>query len=271
MSVKAWACIVAVTCLALQATPGVAQRRATAPVRGPVQFARQPAAGRSSLARLPAVLPGPALDPGIAKRINAALAREDSLVDGAARDCRASFREAQGKASPDAWTRGAEVAMAGPRFLAIAISDSYYCGGPYPNDDLRSAFVYDLATGRPVDWLKLFPAGARARLDTAGDGATLGLVAWPELTRRAAAQAGAECRPVFESDDYAGFTVLLDARTGALVARPAQFPHALQACAEDVRLGIADLRRLGFAADLVAALDAAHRLQGTRASDAVRR
>jgi hypothetical protein len=149
--------------------------------------------------------------------------------------------------------------MAGPRYLAYQVADSYYCGGPYPNDGLRSDFVYDLATGRPVNWLTLFPSGAVAKAGTSADGANLGLVAWHELTRRAALDAVDECRDVFAQNEYDGFTIGLDGHSGELVALPAEFPHAIQACAEEVRLNTADLRRLGFSHRLGDALAAARR------------
>ena len=120
-------------------------------------------------------------------------------------------------------------------------------------------FVYDLTTGRPVDWVKLFPPGAKGKLENSADGAVTGLVVWPGLTERAKAQADSDCRDVFDGDEYSGFSIGLDARTGELVAQPAELPHVIQACADDFRLSVADLRKLGFAPELVAALDAASR------------
>lgn len=227
-------------------------------VRGPVHV--QSPASRN-VATLPQVIPGAAVASPIAAKINAALNREDLRAVKAASECRASYREMQGKASPDAWTREVTVTMAGPHYLAYQVSDSYYCGGPYPNDGIRSAFVYDLDTGRPVDWLALFPTGAIAQSASSASGATLGIVAWRELSRRAAADAPEECRDVFGQDERTGFTIGLDARSGELTALPTDLPHAIQACAEEVRINTADLRRLGFSPRLIDALQAARQQQ----------
>jgi hypothetical protein len=233
--------------LAVAATAGVFSLTSPAKVRG------------QDVSALPKVVPNGAVSAAVAMRINAALRREDARAFNAARDCRGSFREAQGRDEDPAWTRDVMVTMAGPRYLAYRVSDSYYCGGPYPNDGLRSDFVYDLATGAPVNWLRLFPKGAQARVTTSATGANLGVIAWRELTRRAAASAQPECRDVFADDGYDGFSIGLDARTGALTATPADLPHVIQACAEEMRLNGAALRQLGFAPELRAALAAAQR------------
>lgn len=228
---------------------------------GPVALSDRGAAAKGTLARMPEVQPNDAVSAAIAAKINAALRREDDRAIAAAADCRTSFKEAQGKDPEDGWTRSADVTMAGPRYLAIVVSDSYYCGGPYPNDGLRSDFVYDVTTGRPVDWTRLFPKGATGKLDSAADGAQLGLIVWPELMRRVKAGADADCRAALEDTEDTGFTVGLDARSGELVAVPAEFPHVIQACADAIRLPVAELRKLGFAPELTDALEAAQRAQ----------
>lgn len=230
------------------------------PVAGPVLFQPQPASTDRAVARLPVVRPGPALTPKNAAAINAALRREDARVLSAAAECRASLREQTGRGSQDAWRRSVSIGMAGPRFLAIDLTDNYFCGGAYPSDG-QTSLVFDLTTGKPVNWLAIFPPGARGRLNTAGDGATLGLVAWPELTRRAAAEAQPECREAFAETDYSGFSITLDARAGTLVATPAEFPHVIQACAEPIRLTAAELQRLRFSPALTNALISARRQQ----------
>jgi len=229
-------------------------------VTGPVHLQPRPASTDRAVARLPVVQAGPALTPRNAASINAALRREDARVLNAAAECRASLREQTGRGSQNAWRRSVSIGMAGPRFLAVDLTDNYFCGGAYPNDG-QTSLVFDLATGEPVNWMPFFPPGARGRLNTAGDGATLGLVAWPELTRRAAAQAQPECREAFAEADYSGFSITLDARTGTLVATPAEFPHVIQACAEPIRLTAAELQWLRFSPVLTSALMSARRQQ----------
>jgi hypothetical protein len=230
------------------------------PVAGPVLLQPRPASTDRGVALLPMVASGPAVTPKNASSINAALRREDGRVLNAAAECRASFREQGGRGAQSAWRRSVSIGMAGPRFLAFDLTDNYFCGGAYPNDG-QTSLVFDLATGKPVNWLTFFPPGARGRQNTAGDGATLGLVAWPELTRRAAAQAQPECREALSDAEYSGFSITLDARNAALVATPAEFPHVIQACAEPIRLHTEELRRLRFSPVLIGALVTARRLQ----------
>lgn len=230
------------------------------PVTGPVLLQPRSASTDRNVALLPMVRPGAAVTPKSAASINAALRRENARVLNAAAECRASLREQGGRRSQDGWHRSVSIGMAGPRFLAFDLTDNYFCGGAYPTDG-QTSLVFDLATGKPVNWLIFFPPGAEGRLNTAGDGATLGLVAWPELTRRAAVQAQPECREALADAEYSGFSVTLDARDATLVATPAEFPHVIQACAEPIHLGAAELRQLRFSPVLIGALLAARRLQ----------
>src|SRR5581483_279644 len=80
-------------------------------------------------------------------RINHALEGADNSVDRLAADCN----------HYEGWHRGVTVTMRGPRYLSLLAGDDWYCGGAYPDTDL-TALVYDLSTGKPIDWTKLFPA-----------------------------------------------------------------------------------------------------------------
>lgn len=259
---RSWACHAA-SMLVMSAALAPAPLDAATPVRGSVAFS-VPRVSPNGLARLPTILPRGTISAAVANRINGALRRLDARGLAAAAECRADAREAS-RPQAGGWQRKVEVTMAGPRYFSVTVSDSSYCGGPYPNDDLQSAFVYDVETGRPVDWLSLFPVGAKALDGSALDGTATGLVTWRELSRRAAAQATRSCRDMF-GERALGFAVRLDGRSGALVARPADLPHAIQACARDVRLDVPALRRLGFDPRLIAALDAAGRMQGPRSA-----
>ncbi len=230
------------------------------PLRGPVQLQARPAVAYGQIAAYPRVLPGPAVPAVVAARINAGLAREQALAVNAARDCNAEPNRAQAGHAHDAWSRTVAVTMRGPAYLALTATDSYDCGGAYPNDDIETSLVYDLATGAPVDWLSLFPKGATSSTDTSGDGARLGFVIWPQLGRRYDAHAQADCEGLFSSGLDATFQITLDARGGALNATPGDLNHATHICATAVAFPAADLRRLGFAPRLAAALEAARRL-----------
>jgi hypothetical protein len=78
----------------------------------------------------------------VATRINRALKKADDVaVDGMCKD----------------YSRQVSVTMRGPRYLSLLASDSWYCGGAYPDSSER-ALVYDLATGAPADWKKMLSA-----------------------------------------------------------------------------------------------------------------
>jgi hypothetical protein len=233
-----------------------------APVTGPVVL-KLANAGKKDIDDFPVIVPGPAVSKAAAERINAALARDRSRVGVAAADCVSSYKEANdGKTEPDIWTRGVQVNMAGPRFLSLWVADDMNCGGPHPDVRMLS-LVYDLSTGAPVDWLKLFPAGAKAELSEAADGSKIGFVLWPELDKRLISAAEADCKDVF-TDEPVRYLIELNAKDGVLWAVPGDLPHVSQGCGNPVELRPAELRRLGFAPALVDALEAAHAMQGRR-------
>ena len=239
-----------------------AQASSERPVAGPVQLQAQRSLHNGEIDQFPVVLAGPAVTAAVAQRINAALRRDQVLVNAAAEDCRASFKDDLNKPAPaDAWTRTVEVTMKGPRYLSMMATDSYYCGGAYPNDGLQMPLVYDLDTGAPVDWIRLMPKGVSTKPGNGADGAKAGWVVWPTLTRIAKEDADPDCKDAFMDSDSMGFQIALDARAGELQATPTDFPHVYQACANPVALSIAKLRRLGFAPALVTALEAAHQAQ----------
>src|SRR6202044_3665920 len=74
--------------------------------------------------------------------------------------------------------RVVEVTMSGPQFFSVVLNDSESCGGAHP-DGSTLALVYDLSTGKPVDWKTLL--GPRVALvtsiDTSVDGTRAGYFA----------------------------------------------------------------------------------------------
>ena len=207
------------------------------------------AKGVAAAPRLISGVPAPVL-----ARINAAMAKVDERGRSSAADCRASLRERKDlpHGDDDGWTRDVKVAFTGPRLFAILIQDSYYCGGPYPARD-DQALVFDLSTGRPVDWRPLFPPALHVQTttDTAGDGAALGFFKATSALVRLMGPLDEECRDGLEGR-Y--FMVWPDRAAGGLVLGLRGFPHVRQACEEDVTLTPAKLRHLGFAGALVDAI-----------------
>lgn len=214
----------------------------------PVRLARPMSA--SALPRIAAPL-----TPQAAK-INAALTRLDQRWASYARECRKSGKD-------NTATRSVKVTMAGLRFLSLVASDEETCGGAHP-DNSTLALVYDLGSGRPVDWRVLLgPRLATAtRLDTVIDGSKIGTAGSPELSRlyqRALRKAPGfdpawwtECAEVLQDPDLQ-YVLWPDAKTRGLVALPVVV-HAVAPCAEDATIPAGELKQAGADAGFVAAL-----------------
>jgi hypothetical protein len=157
--------------------------------------------------------------------------------------------------------RTIKVTMTGPQFFSVVVNDSESCGGAYP-DVSTLALVYDLSTGRPVDWKAAI--GPRAALsvsaDNTVDGTRTGNFASAPLqalylkSLRTTIKDKAwweQCHEVF--DDPLSFVAWPDAKTHALVLEPT-LVHAVQACAEDGSIGVDDLQKIGASMKLIEAL-----------------
>jgi hypothetical protein len=228
---------------------------ASAELQGPVEFKPANPTQARGIPSFPVVVSGSAVPLASANKINAAFRHDEDLVRGAAAECRRAAQNSTANPAPvDAWTRTVQVTMRGPRYLSVLVLDSNECGGAYPNSGLAMPLVYDLASGAPVNWIKLLPLGATATLDTSLDGNRVGLVHWRELSRRLKAASNVDCRAAVTDEDDIGFLLWLDARSAMLRAVPGTFPHAIQACAATVQVKAAELRALGVSDDLVAAL-----------------
>ena len=191
------------------------------------------------------------------QRINAALHRLDKAG-------------LKGVCTGGEWQRQATITMHGPGFLSVEVSDNFYCGGAHP-DDATYEVVYDLRTGYPVDWTKLLPASLTGdvTLQQGAEGTRTVYLASAELTREFwqgqvrpdPAHAGAaRCDGLRPFGDPPPMRVWLAAAAGALEAMP-DIPHGTDDCFEPLVLYPADLRRLGAAPPLIAALEKAHKTQ----------
>lgn len=245
--------------LLMVAAVGVAgaQGKKRQAVKGPVVLEAQPILMKG-VSAFPRVKSGVAKD--VAARINASLAKLDASVLKAARECKTTARFQPGPVDDEPWQRTVEVTMQGPGFLSIVAQDGMFCGGAHP-DDGTLAMVYDLQTGRPVDWVKLLPAGARGVLSNSGDGATTGVVEWGALAKLAVAHADKDCKEAFAGGTPPTFSLWPDARTGAIMVGDDDLPHAMAPCKEAFAVSAVEARKLGVAAVMVDALEAAKALQ----------
>ena len=228
-------------------------------VRGSVEVRLLPDVLPGQVAALPRVISGPAVAAEVAAKINIELGALDRKVKAAALDCRRDSRRTLGRADAEAWQRQIAVTMRGPRFLSYRITDSYFCGGPYPNFGMQTSLVYDLESGSLLDWARLLPPGAREVNGTAPDGSGVMWVEWPPLVELAKRQATADCKDVFDGDNAIPFWLDLDARSGSVVAVPSDFPHVVEACAEPVKLDVKTLRSLGVSKAFIDVLSVAHK------------
>jgi hypothetical protein len=188
-------------------------------------------------------------------RINRALEGADASVDRLAVDCN----------HYKGWNRNTSVTMRGPRYLSVLAMDDWYCGGAYPDTD-TTALVFDLSTGAPVDWMKLFPP---ALVDAAGPSPgggvsdpifipTRGL--WDLFVKTANAAEHDECNDVRSSPTGmdSSLTIWPDAKKDGIALAATQFPHVVKACSGPVTVPVAELRKLGVDATLLDAIDEAH-------------
>jgi len=192
-------------------------------------------------------------------RINAALTKVDASWRAFVKDCHA---QAGGDFDME---RSNQVAMAGPGYFAVTIGYSYDCGGAHP-DGGAVALVYDLNTGAPANWARLLPKSIvdAVSTDTAGDGTTIGLITSKTLQKIYAREALAAGDSGFKKDcadtvnqDGLAFQVWPDAKAGGLMLQP-DLPHVVMACGDPQVISVPTLRKLGAAAPLLSAIEAAH-------------
>jgi len=202
------------------------------------------------------------------QRINAILTHLNNGMAASLKDCDASYRDSAkdsgvpltGENAVDKdWERSVKVTMTGPQFLSIVATDNYiFCGGAHP-DRGKTAMVFDLTTGGPVNWMTLIAESSDASpfSDSITDGTKVGALIVPALRTMSIARADKDCKDVFE--DSQSYQLWPDAKSGTLIAEPFDLPHVVAACAEDLSLSLDQARKLGFADSLISAIDQAHR------------
>jgi hypothetical protein len=219
----------------------------------------QPASLEADIPSLPRIA-SPATE--ASAKVNAALARADARWRTSAGVCRSVVP----KPTDAEMERTTNVTMRGPGFFSVLDNQEYSCGGAHP-DGASIALVYDLDTGRPVNWMTLLPASMKAvaSLDTAADGSTMGVVSSPvlhDLYLKAP-------KPGLSDDDRAAcadavdapsltFMLWPDAKADAVVIAPSSLPHVVQTCGAPAAISTATLRKLGVGARMLDAIDAAH-------------
>ncbi|HVC51521.1 MAG TPA: hypothetical protein VND87_05835 [Stellaceae bacterium] len=165
------------------------------------------------------------------------------------------------------WNRTVAVTMRGPHYLSYIAMDDYYCGGAYPDTD-TVALVFALATGAPIDWKTLFPAGIVSAAGT-GPGnpdsqpvTVTSDTLWKLYAKTAAAMLNdRQCAEVLNNPPWQGTGLMLwpDAAAEGIVMMAADFPHVVKACGPPVTLAMPEMRKLGVEPAFLADLAEAHR------------
>jgi hypothetical protein len=158
--------------------------------------------------------------------------------------------------------------MRAPGFLSFAVTDSWMCEGAAHPDSATFSIVYDLVTGRPVDWTHLLPASltGKVALEEEADGTKIVTLASKRLFQlyMAGYRAGQapssdldDCKQALQgeaTDGPPGMMVWLDAK-GHGLAVEVGLPHIEAACEEPVVIPAALLRTEGAQPSLLKALD----------------
>ncbi len=202
------------------------------------------------------------------QHVNALLNRLNKSMAGSLKDCDANYRDSAkqldqpltGKSAVGHdWERTIMVTMTGPRFLSIVAIDGFvFCGGAHPDSDTL-AMVFDLTTGKPVNWMNFIAksANASAYSDSNSDGTTVGALIVPALRVMTLAKADKECKDAFRNPQ--SYQLWPDAKSGMLTAEPFGLPHVVAACADDLALTPNEARKVGFDETLLSAIAQAHR------------
>lgn len=181
-----------------------------------------------------------------ANTINAALARIDKAQGGD--ECTTS--------GGPPYTRSIEVTAQGPRFVSFVVSEEWMCGA-HPEEQ-RSAFVYDLTTGKPVDWTKMLPPRVAGRASVSKGLIKVGTLSSAVLRQAyiAGQDPSADCKPIYDDTEF-HFLLWPDARKHELVIDQNDLPHVAAACGGPIALSLAKLKALGVGKPLLDALIAA--------------
>jgi len=187
-----------------------------------------------------------------AQKINATMKSLDGTALSMLKDCKS-------------YQRSVQPTMLGPGYLSVWVNESWECGA-YPNVSI-SVKVFDLNTGDAVDWKKLVSSpGVKSYSDSGADGkqgAPLALVdpALMKMYLKDPDNAG-DCQGAYGDANTQSFIVWPEAKTGTLKVEAFDLPHVTQACANDMTLTMDQAQKLGFNADFLKTVAAAHALSG---------
>ena len=201
------------------------------------------------------------------QNVNATLNQLNERMTKTLTDCDGGYRDwakqvdqpLTGKNAVESdWQRKIRVTMTGPRYVSMVAIDTVFCGGTHPDSDTH-AIVFDLTTGKLVDWMTLIAESANVSTysDSNSDGTTVDALIIPALRPLTIAHAIEECKDAFQNPQP--YQLWPDAKSGTLTAEPFGLPHVVAACADDLKLTLDQARKLGFSEALLSAIEQAHR------------
>ncbi|MEB0045630.1 MULTISPECIES: hypothetical protein [unclassified Pseudomonas] len=196
------------------------------------------------------------------RRINSALLKLNSHIKKALNVCKSE------NASEASWTRTVDTPMQGPGFVSVVITDVAFCGGAHPSTATMS-IVYDLRTGKPVDWTHLLPASLTGKVELSKGiddtrMVTLSSNALYELflagydSGEGSQEDRAACKEAVQnigSDGPPTMMVWLDSKIGGLAVQY-DLSQVNQACAVPVVITLEKLRAAGAQPVLIDAIAA---------------
>ncbi|MDY6923819.1 MAG: hypothetical protein SWI22_07675 [Pseudomonadota bacterium] len=201
-----------------------------------------------------------------ARAVNAALDR----IDVGDREERASCLEMKRHNDNVEWGRSVEAPMIGPRFVSLVVNRGSYCGGAHPWWS-RTPLVFDLETGRPINWTDWLPpemaTPIHAEDPDLGSGPPVldspALKAWfaARVLAEMTEYGRRECAELYAEDQREswGLTAWPDARAGGLTLQSAGLVHADMGCHAEVVMPLDELKRRGGGRDLIEAIGSGRR------------
>jgi hypothetical protein len=196
-------------------------------------------------------------NPQIMAKVNAALAKQEADDQDTRSDCIKSVLEAKQKPTAETYETDISITYLSARYLSVNVVSSYDCAGAYPTNGAESPLTFDLATGAPVDWKRMFKPGFLPPDDGDDSAHPSGLARIYKARYRKTAAVDDDCLSVVKDPSVSLSPILwLSSRQG-LVIQP-DFPHVVAACADDLELSAADLapyvKSETFLADLKATM-----------------
>jgi hypothetical protein len=187
------------------------------------EVAVSPHKSAGEIARYPRLTRFP--DAQIQGRVNDLLAARDREERENHTWCETNLRENHQKMEKDSYFTAIEVTHISQRFLSIAITGEYYCGGAHPEHGPQEPLTIDLSQGKEVDWAKEFKPGFL------GENGRLAAIYRKRYPRLRGNDPKDDCLEDMREGPLSSFHASLVSKDRGLTVEP-ELPYASQACAE---------------------------------------